>query len=178
MKKLLLLFSLFFSFTFYAQNVEYMKKIRNLDENGVIEVAKEISSFTRGSFVLVDSKESEKGYLVRFVKEGINYDKNKGTSDLSLDDYFDVVFEKFYDGQNKALEIEGTKKFRFSVVVYNYLDLFPYWKKYFAPCATAETTIKSIDLQRSEYKKEGNHWLYKFQEIAYGDKRWRLNKFY
>src|SRR5690606_12249219 len=105
MKKLILFLSLFFSFTFYAQNVEYMKKIRNLDENGVIEVAKEISSFTRGSFVLVDSKESEKGYLVRFVKEGINYDKNKGTSDLSLDDYFDVVFEKFYDGQNKALEI-------------------------------------------------------------------------
>lgn len=178
MKKLILLFSLLATLTINAQDVEYMRKIRNLDENGVIETAKEISALTRGDFVLVDTKEYEKGYLVRFVKEGVSYDKNTGTYGLSLDDYFDVVYEKFYEGQNKALEIEGIKKFRFSVVVYNYLDLFPYWQKYFAPSATTETTIKSIDLQRSEYKNDGNHWLYKFQEIAYGDKRWRLNKFY
>jgi len=178
MKKLILLFSLFFSLTFYAQNVEYMKKIRNLDENGAIEVAKEIASLSRGSFEVAEKKETKVGFTIVMVRSGIDYENVIQYPEKYMDDTFTVSFVEFYEGQNMALEIEGVKKYNFHRVVFNYLDLFPYWQKYFSAEATPETTIDSIDLKRSEYKNKDNHWLYKFQPVPNGSKRWELNKFY
>ncbi|HUH25244.1 MAG TPA: hypothetical protein VLY87_01330 [Flavobacterium sp.] len=178
MKKLILLFNLFISFTFYAQNVEYMAEIRNLDENGAIEVAKEIADLSRGNFEVALQKETKKGYNVTMVRKGIDYNKIADKLDEYPNDFFIVSFEKYFEGQNKALEIEGVKKYRFHRVVFNYLDLFPYWQKYFSTEATPEKTIEDFKLRESRYKNNEVHWLYKFKEVSNGSKRWELNKFY
>ncbi len=178
MKKIILLFSLLFSFTFYAQNVEYMNKIRNLDENGAIEVAKEIASLSRGDFDVVLAKETQTGFKVIIARKGINQQEAANSPENFPDDVFVVYYTSFVEGENKALEIEGTKKYSLTRVVFNYLDLFPYWQKYFSTDATPEKTIADLNLRECRYRNNDIHWLYKFKEYSNGSKRWELNKFY
>lgn len=178
MKRLLLLLLALVSFVGFAQDVEYMKKIRSLDEQGAIDVATEISSMTRGDFELDLSKETKQGYFVRFLTKGIDKDVVLASPEKYPDDIFKVSFMKFKQGENKALEIEGTTVYRLNTVEFNYLDLFPYWQKYFAPNATLEGTIEDYKSQESRYQAENVHWLYKFKPNTLGSKRWNLVEFY
>ena len=123
---------------------------------------------TRNQFKIDSKQETDEGIVITFAK-----------SDLSTDDtVLKVVFEKFMEGENEALEIKGVKKYRFYGVTYNYLDLFPFWQKYFSPNATKESVLNNYSQQQSELKTNGNWWLYKFQNDGSNPKIWTLRKFY
>lgn len=178
MKRLLLLLLTLIGVYASAQDVEYMKKIRSLDEQGAIDVATEIASMTRGEFEFDVSKDTKGGRFVRFVRKGVDKDVVLASSEKYPDDVFSVSFVKFVKGENKALEIEGTTMYRLNAVEFNYLDLFPYWQKYFSPNATIEATIEDYRLQESRYKTTDVHWFYKFKPIYNGAKRWVITSFY
>lgn len=178
MKRLLLLLLALVSFVGFAQDVEYMKKIRSLDEQGAIDVATEIASMTRGDFELDLSKETKQGYFVRFLTKGIDKDVVLASPEKYPDDIIKVYFERFKQGDNKALEIEGTTQYNLHSVRFNYLDLFPYWQKYFAPNATLEDTIEDYKLQESRYEADNVHWLYKFKPETPSSKLWLFRRFY
>ena len=167
MKKLILI-ALLVCFTTYGQDAEFFNKIRNLDEVGVENLAIELAGMTRNQFKIDSKQETDEGIVITFAK-----------SDLSTDDVvLKVVFEKFMEGENKALEVKGVKKYSFYGVTYNYLDLFPFWQKYFSPNATKESVLTNYSQQKSELKTNGNWWLYKFQNDGSNPKIWTLRKFY
>lgn len=171
MKKILLFAFSLLSLNGYTQNIEYFKKIRNLDKSELENTAKEIAGFLRGEYEITKKEETESGYYyISFVK--LNSSENELANNA-----FNVVFKKFFEGKNEALEIEGTEKYSFYEVTYNYLDLFPYWQKYFVEKADKEQTAKDLKLQRSEYKEDKIWWLYKFQQ-ADNSKKWTLRMFY
>lgn len=181
MKKIIILICLI-CFNTYAQDVAFFTKIRNLDDAGVENLAIEIADMTRNKFKIAKKDETESELVITLVKSDLsNEDVKKALEGTypNPDVVFDVVFEKFMEGQNKALEIKGVKKYKFYGVIYNYLDLFPFWQKYFAPDATKELTLTDLKLQRSQYKESGNWWLYKFQmDDARNPKIWKIIKFY
>lgn len=83
-----------------------------------------------------------------------------------------VLFEIYQKGENKDLEIEGKKTYRFVSAEGKFLNLFPFWKKHFVPQAN-EQNYK--DYQMREYKKEG--MLVKFDDID-DNGYWYIHQFY
>lgn len=181
MKKILFIV-LFICSNIFAQDAEFFAKIRNLDEAGVDKIAIEIASFTRNEFRIVSRSETATSYIITMAKKSMTKDEviealNDNYADK--DAIFDVVFERFMEGENTALELKGVKKYAFYGVTYNYLDLFPFWQKYFSPNATPESLLKDYSQQKSEIGEKRNWWLYKFQ-VADGKTRrlWTIRKFY
>ena len=59
------------------------------------------------------------------------------------DNRLSIFFSVYSEGANEALEIPGTPVYSFYSVRGNFLDVFPFWKKYIDPNADAEKTSNS-----------------------------------
>ncbi|KIA86596.1 hypothetical protein [Flavobacterium sp. AED] len=132
MKKLILLIALLVSSFTQAQfRPEQLKSLTQAQANSF---ANDVATNAKTQWEFVQAKESLNGdYYI------VSYSSGEKT--------FKIVFNVFYEGQNKALEIVGTKTYRFYEVWGSYLDLFPTWKKVFRPDAELEKTVDDFNSQ-------------------------------
>lgn len=99
-------------------------------EQEVVERANVLMSLTKRKYELYKAKEA-KDVLHLLYKES-------GNPDSSFD--IELGYDIKMVGANPALEIAGTKEYKFRNILGPYIDIFPIWQKYFAPEADLETT--------------------------------------
>jgi len=132
MKKLLLLATLLIGLLVSAQITP--KELNNLTQEQANTFSNEIAINGKTKWEFVQAKENTKGdYYISTYSSGEKTLK--------------VIFHVYYEGQNKALEIPGTKTYKFYEVWGSYLDLFPTWKKVFKPDAELEKTVDDFNSQ-------------------------------
>jgi hypothetical protein len=175
MKKLLLITLFITSFT-YAQDIAFIDGLDKMDFDQAKSFANEIAASSRSKWIPLYDKENDKSIAIWYVDASLNPEQiNKiktGKSLCETGECLKVSFITFYEGENKNLEIRGTKKYKFNTVVMKYLDIFPIWQKYFQPSADVNTLPNVYKLQNY---KQGN-LLYKFKEE--NTPYWSLTKFY
>lgn len=149
MKKIVLLVALLIGFLAQAQFTP--GQLKELTQEQATAFSKEIATDAKTPLEFVEAKENTKGnYYV------INY----STGEKKIK----VIFNVFYKGENKALEIKGEKIYRFYQAFGTYLDLFPTWKKIFKPEAELEKTVDDFNSQelisrpdKINYKLKGQY---------------------
>lgn len=158
MKKLLLILITFLSVNSFAQDKEYIEKIRNLQsKEETIKVGWDIVSLMREKFVLKNNpEESEKGITLIFLKANTVDSLRKNSPEkmeFLPEDVIKIFFTKEVKGGNVYLETKGTSYYSFYGVSYKYLDLFPFWKKYFRSDASIESTVNEAkNFEEREYR--------------------------
>ncbi|MCK8143190.1 hypothetical protein MW871_14970 [Flavobacterium sp. I-SCBP12n] len=139
---------------FFAQAQFTPGQLKELTQKQATALSNEIANNSKSPLVFVEAKENTKGDY---------YVMNFGTGENMLK----VVFNVFYKGENKALEIKGEKIYRFYQAFGTYLDLFPTWKKIFKPEAELEKTVDDFNSQELidksdkvnfKFKGEGKQW--------------------
>lgn len=181
MKKIFYLLILMFISNVNAQNFEYLKKIESLDFEQTKEITNDIISEMRNEYQIFEHRIIN-NFLVFFVIEkGIDIKSFKKDNSKYKDKYFMVYFKEFYEGENIPLEIKGVKRYSLNLVIHNYLDLFPYWNKYFNKNATLEKTINDYSMRFIDVdNKSLDGYLeipsYSFNE--YDGKKWQIQKLY
>lgn len=181
MKKILLILIAFLSINSFAQDKEYFEKIRNLKSTDeAIKIGWEIANLMRDKYVLQKPNENEQGLTLMFLKANVvdSLRKNNLKLEFKANDYFQVNFTKKMEGENYALEIKGTPIYSFYSVTFKYLDLYPYWQKYFRPDTTKESVVetKNLSQRKSEIHTNDIWWNYHFD--ADKDGFWTLKRFY
>lgn len=132
MKKLIVLAALLISSFIQAQFKP--EQLKSLTQEQANAFANEIAINAKTQWEFIQAKENTNGdYYVASYSSG--------------EKTFKIVFNVYYEGQNKALEIAGTKTYRFYEVRGSYLDLFPTWKKVFRPDAELEKTVDDFNSQ-------------------------------
>lgn len=163
-------------------NIDYIRYIRNLTKSDTEKVVDEILSTVRGDYAVAAVRGENEKILEYWIltKEQIEQVENGSKTLLSFygKEIWKIEFERRSEGENKALEIKGVETYSFLTVSFNYLDLFPYWKKRFVLDATEESVLNTYNLQEFRIKNSTIHWLYKFKPKSLGSKVWTLNKFY
>ncbi|MEL3904419.1 MAG: hypothetical protein P1P63_04840 [Treponemataceae bacterium] len=91
---------------------------------------------------LADSITAYAKRVYDFKSEGVskrdrNYYTVNYTNAADPDEPFGVAFRIKMVGSNQALEIEGTPQYTFALVYGRFLDLFPFWKRFIDPNASA-----------------------------------------
>jgi hypothetical protein len=169
MKKLLLLISLLFCFIARGQNAEFLHQVDNCDLNTATQFADSIANSFRVKYERLDARESRRGDVYSIVylpassmpktKEAIKEAIEKSYSrEFDCDSCLSVHFSIINEGENKSLEIKGTKKYHFTFTRGKFLDLFSFWTKYVNPNAIAsEVSSKGIDSQRDF--KNNQYWF-------------------
>lgn len=156
MKKLFIIFLLFFSSVNFAQDLDFAQKLNKIDSSDLKSVATEIISSFRGDFKPKASFEVQYGHIVLFYPAGLT--EEQVNNDLKRKQHCELChklyFQSYYEGRNEALEIPGQIFYRFSEVKGKYLDLFPFWEKYFAPGSTPEKTVESPLYERTKFEYE------------------------
>ncbi|MDN3675723.1 hypothetical protein QWY99_22065 [Flavobacterium branchiarum] len=171
MKKLLVLASLLICFCMRAQNTELLHKMDNCDLDAATEFADAIANSFRVKYERLDSRYSKRGDVYSIIylpasmmpknKEAIKDAIEKSYSrEFECDSCLSVHYNVINEGENKDLEIKGTKKYHFTFTRGKFLDLFNFWVKYVNPNAIAsEVSNKGIDSQR-DFKN--NQYWYNF----------------
>ncbi|MDM1513573.1 hypothetical protein [Myroides odoratimimus] len=169
-------------------NLDYIKYIRNLSKEDTEDVVKEMLSLMREDYGILTSKlytrgnDTQGAVLTYFIMKKSDIDKlileGKDLSTSTSSALFKIYFKRWFEGENKALEITGIEKYSFEKVTFNYLDLFPYWKKRFVLNATEENVVNDYKLQEFRIKNSTIHWLYKFNPNRDNKRIWTLKIFY
>ncbi len=157
MKKILLILIAFISVNSFSQDKEYIEKIRNLStKEDAIKVGWDIVKLMREKFVLKNNpNEDEKGLTLIYLKAS-TVDSlrkiNPNKMEFPPEDVIQIFFTKEIKGGNVYLETKGVPYYSFYGVSYKYLDLFPYWQKYFRSDATIESTVNEArNFEQREY---------------------------
>lgn len=147
---------LFFLISVFGYGQQYPSQFVKLDSVQFYNTVKQLTLDTGKNYVL-DQEGSNNGKSLRFV----NTDREK--------DPFQVNYFVTMEGENKALEIKGTKKFTINSIYGRFLTLFPIWKKYIVANAEPEAmSIRSTTLyigQRTvQFIKgdESSPWIIRF----------------
>lgn len=109
--------------------------------------------FSQTNFKNLDSLQFRKAIDQIILDTGKNYKQVTDRQDydennlkfVNVDDENDILILEYgsgMDGENKDLEIKGTKKWSISTIYGKYLRIFPIWKKYADPSADAEKLSK------------------------------------
>jgi hypothetical protein len=162
-------------------NIEYIRYIRNLSKEDTEKVVKDMISTGRGDYDIVTTLGEDANLLEYWVltKDQIAQVKSGEKKIYDFEKYlWKIMFERRFEGENKALEIKGKEMYSFSTVTFNYLDLFPYWKRRFVLDATEEKVLKDYNSQEFKVKNSKIHWLYTFKATTIGSKTWTLKMFY
>ncbi|RWX00933.1 hypothetical protein [Flavobacterium cerinum] len=175
MKKLLLT-ALLFTTLLQAQDKAFIDGLSKMDFDQAKSFANEIVASSRTKWVPLYDKENDKSAAIWFVDASLSperIDKIKsGKSVCETGECLKVAFTAFYEGENKNLEVKGTKKYKFNSVVMKYLDIFPVWQKYFQPTADVSSLPDNYKLQ--DYKQGNTLYKFKQENTPY----WSLTKFY
>lgn len=149
MKKAFLIILFICGFT-QAQDFEYLESLKSIETIDQAEkLAKDIASYSKNKMRLYKQKDfSDRGiYVFKFVPADLTDDQVSEMDNIDKE-FIQVRFLYFNVGENKDLEIKGKKTFKLSEVQTKYLNLFPYWQKYFKPEANLERTIEDHKSQR------------------------------
>lgn len=157
MKKLLLLTSLLLGTFIQAQDLKYIKSLDSLNNESAREFADKVvlNSKTKYEYLRIDetTKEPENYHEIVYVPVDLVNKAKKVQPFVICDECIKVRFYVYNAGENKPLEIKGTRTLRFSEVSGRYLDLFPVWKNIFRPDVILEKTLEDF---RSQQLKKGN----------------------
>jgi hypothetical protein len=151
MKKLLLLASLLTVSLVQAQNFTYLASLNNIQTDAVaLKIAQEIASLQPKSVRLLRSQEfsEERVLMVRFVPSELTNEQYDKLDQYAQAEFLTVTFAIDYVGENKDLERQGVKTYRFKHLKGTYLQIFPVWKKYYHPEAELETILTNSKMQK------------------------------
>lgn len=99
-------------------------------------------------------------------EQGYQYLKYKNTEDET----FTILYSTFFEGENKALDIKGIKKWNIKSISGKFLTLFPIWKKLVDSNAVAENITN-----KKEVKSKGALVDWKFSSLLEGGNFWTIN---
>ncbi len=160
MKKLLLLIAIF---SFINSTAQDLAHLRSMNKTEASEFAYNIVKDVREELMLWDVQENKDLLTFEFIEASTDtVALNKVIkSGHHIDvQFYEIDFEVFYEGQNKTLEIEGEKKYRFYQARLKFLDMFPVWKKYFDDSATV---VGVLEDHKNTAKANKGYWLYGFE---------------
>lgn len=144
---------------FNHPNKDYIHSLSKLEESGAREFAENVATTgkTKWEFLKVTENIKARAFTVIYIAASATAEEkaiaNK-SSDFGTQKHLDVIFTVYYEGENLALEIAGTKKLKFNKVQSKYLDLFPVWKKVFRPDAELEKTVDDFKSQELVNRRE------------------------
>lgn len=155
-----ILFSFLISSFAIAQNVDYLKSLNKLDSVQVTTVANEINSLTNDAFKLYDDKEKNNTRILRFYPSNYSLEefeaKYKSTGVYACTECMKVTFSYVFDGANSDLNTSGKKVYKFQSATGEYLQLFPFWKKYVTPSLNAEQLLSDANYNNRWYKNSAS----------------------
>ncbi|MES2238877.1 MAG: hypothetical protein V4497_01330 [Bacteroidota bacterium] len=147
MKKLLLLTALLIGFLCQAQDFDFLKKTYRSDIEFTRQFADSVAVSFGEEYNFLGSRESKRGdvYSIVYLPVSVSEETKKRIKE-SIDyaytgdciECLKVHFKIFKEGENKDLQIGGTKKYMFNVFEGKFLDVLPFWKKHINPSAAAE----------------------------------------
>jgi len=150
MKKLLLITFFICSFL-QAQDLAYITNLKNVSsETEAINISNEIASLSNIKLRLLKSEEikDQNIFAVRYVPEELTNVQYDALDVSEQNNFLTVSFAYLIDGENKALEMSGTKKLNFRSVTGKYLQIFGFWNKYFKPDADKEALLTNSKQKR------------------------------
>lgn len=128
MKKILALFVLFISINSNAQKANWFF---GLNQDSAVVLAKEIMKNFRGKYEYGTSKFTHPTNTTTYFLVKFRSDSLKATDG----EFYNIIYQVFYEGENKALEIKGVPRFWLREFAAQFLDVFPFWKEYLNPKA-------------------------------------------
>lgn len=168
MKKLLL-FLLFPLLSFAQINIDgvcsYTKKEAKAYGDEIISLAPQKFRF----YKIVQQRESE-----IFVYVPVNLTDEQigaGPQDYTSYETIEIIFSIYMDGKNEDLKIDGVKTYRLERAHGQFLNLFPFWQKYYVPDATSQNYK---EYQKKEFRK--GRLFMKFVDNDEGN--WYITPFY
>lgn len=159
MNKLLLLLSLIFSTTIYSQDLEYQSKLKNgvTTEKKVVDLTASIVELAKKTLRYFVAREHEnKYYVVQYIPANVTDEEWKNNMDEYRGEAVVFKFRITNKGENKNLEIQGVKTYVFEDVRGKYLNLFPYWQKYFDATSDMEKLSTKSYTKKDSYTFSGN----------------------
>lgn len=130
--------------------------LRELTQEQANEFSREVATNAKTQWTFVGAQENAKSnYYI------VNYAAGEKT--------LKVIYNIYFSGENKALEIPGVKTYKFYQVSGSYLDLFPTWKKVFRPDADLEATVDDLKSQELLNKAENINF-----KLKGSDDQWQL----
>lgn len=94
-----------------------------------------------------------------------------GSQDYMNYETIEVVYSIYMDGKNEDLKSDGFKTYRLERAHGQFLNLFPFWQKYYVPDATAQNYK---EYQKKEFRK--GRLFMKFVDNDEGN--WYITPFY
>lgn len=150
MKKLILFIALLIVSFVQAQDYAYLIYLNKIATNKeAIKIAEDIASIQTKKVRLLSAQEftEDRQLLVRFVPEEMTNEQYDALDQYEQSDFLTVTFRIDYLGENKDLERQGVKTYKLKHLKGTYLQIFPFWKKYYYPEAELEPTL-------TDYKKQ------------------------
>ena len=151
MKKLILLAILLIGFLAQAQDYAYMTMLNKIaTDKEAIKIAEEIASLQTKKVRLLKAQEfmEERQLLIRFVPAEMTNEQYDALDQYEQTEFLTVTFRIDYVGENKDLEREGVKTYKFKQIKGTYLQIFPVWKKYYRPEVELEPTLTDYKNQK------------------------------
>ena len=160
MKKLL--FFLLLPFVAAAQfNAD---KLCDFTIDGARTYADEIVSLSKDKFRFYKIEDDRESVKFIYVPSSLS-DKNlTGPHDYMDYETVEVLYDVYMAGKNDDLKNPGVKTYRLSRAHGQFLNIFPFWQKYYVP----EATIENYKDYRMRELKKGQ-MLIKFQDLENGN---------
>jgi len=164
MKKLLLLLSFIFTATVYAQDLEYQTKLKEgvTTEKEAVDLTASIVDLAKKPLRFHSAREHENKYfVVQYIPTNVTDENWKSNRDEYSSEAVVFKFRISNKGENKNLEIPGVKTYVFNDVYGKYLNLFPFWQKYFDATSDLEKLSTESFTQKNKYTFSGNNgsWI-------------------
>jgi len=138
MKKLITLYVLFITLFGYAQNKEYLTKLKQpiYTTEDAINLTKVILEYSDVPLKVYKTYVNNKGsyFVVKYIPESISNEEFTKDDESSMNLYKKAITFAFVigrEGEDLNLEREGIVTYKLREIHGRYLTLFPYWKKYF-----------------------------------------------
>ncbi|MGJ5643224.1 hypothetical protein [Formosa sp. S-31] len=147
MKKLLYSIAFLSSLFISAQNgyelsdlkyKEVSNKVNKLDSLTARAFADGIASAAATDYDFLTVKTIDNNSVYYYIPSELTPEEILDQKQMGCDKCMRVIFNVYYDGADKDLEIKGKQRLVFREVVGKFLDLYPTWNREFLPSATPE----------------------------------------
>lgn len=168
MKKLLLLATLLIGLLVRAQDYNYLTSLNRIaNESDCVIVAQNMALLVPKKVRLLKAKDfpEHSFYSVRFVPEEMTNEQYDALDKEAQAKLLTVRFYYWNEGENKNLELAGTRIYKFNQVTGSYLSLFPIWQKYIKPDADLVKTQESSSNSFRDIEKKLYYLLQDEEEI-------------
>lgn len=151
MKKVLVLATLLIGILGSAQDYDYLASLNKIATNTeAIKIAEDIAGLQTKKVRLLRVQEFKEEYvlMVRFVPEQMTNEQYDKLDQYAQAEFLTVTFRIDYVGENKDLERQGVKTYKFKQLKGTYLQIFPVWKKYYHPEAELESALTNDKIKK------------------------------